>query len=87
MPLPTPATAVPPGPMAHLPGTGGPTFFRTLNVTGWQATWKPEDGCHALVAAKRAANPALVLDLPPGDDADAALKAAASAFGKARGGA
>jgi hypothetical protein len=40
MPLPTAETAQPPPPLAALPGTGGAVFFRMLNLTGWQATWK-----------------------------------------------
>jgi hypothetical protein len=84
MPLPTAETAQPPPPLAALPGTGGAAFFRMLNLTGWQATWTPEEASAALVAAKAALNPALVLDLPEETDS-AAVEAAAKAFGQARG--
>jgi hypothetical protein len=88
MPLPTPATYKEPGPMAALPGTGGPTFFRVLNITGWQASWTPDESAQAYLVAKAAVNPALVLDLPPweGEGQDEALAKAAAAFGKARSG-
>jgi hypothetical protein len=74
--------------MTALPGTGGPTFFRVLNVTGWQAKWTPDESGIAYVVAKAAVNPALVLDLPPweGEGEDAALAKATAAFGKARSG-
>jgi len=74
------------GPFTNLTGSGGPDFFRTLNLTGWVKDWSPRDstyGEHALLVAEATPNPALVLDLSA-EITNAQVEAACSVFGPVR---
>ena len=73
-------------PMTHLTGTGGPDYFRTLNLTGWQKDWTsstPMYGNHPHVVANDVPNPVLLTGLKPGVTQDE-VEAAVQPFGEVR---
>ena len=74
---------VPPGPLTGLAGSGGPDFFRVLNLAGWVKDWNPLDGTYGekgLLVAEATPNPALVLGLGPAVT-EAQVKQACAEFG------
>lgn len=76
-----------PGALTALAGTGGPEFFRVLNMAGWPKDWSasdPEFGVAAVALANAAPNPVLVLDLAAAADGET-VEAACAAFGAVRG--
>jgi hypothetical protein len=93
MPLPKPEHASPPGALTHLTGDGAEKLAEKLGKMGWQSHWphfgpkaEQRDFFEYSLPARlelSAANPALVLDLPPAADA-AAVQAAAAQFGEVR---
>ena len=73
-------------PMTSLTGTGGPDYFRTLNLMGWQKDWTsstPVYGNHPHVVANDVPNPVLISGLKPGASREE-VEAAARPFGEAR---
>ena len=77
---------VKPGPLTGLAGSGGPDFFRVLNLAGWVKDWNPRDGTYGekgLLVAEATPNPALVLGLGPAAT-EAQVQEACSAFGHVR---
>ena len=73
-------------PMTSLTGTGGPDFFRTLNLMGWQKDWTssmPVYGNQAHVVANAVPNPVLLTGLKVGVTKEE-VEAATRPFGEVR---
>ena len=72
--------------MTDLTGTGGPDYFRSLNMMGWQKDWQsstPLYGNQPHVVHLQSVNPVLMKGLKPGVSREEVM-AAAKAFGEVR---